>query len=151
MNDAIEVILVDYAPLMVVHQLQHKLVKEDPLVAEEFVEEDVHVVDGDDRWEQAEDPLRGEEFGFDPEWLEMVENAGEVLLHQNINHLRVLKEAWQWRKINVSQLVVLNQGNKQPKGNDFRAVEQQRGDDVVHSLHIVDLAIVVWKCCQHSP
>jgi hypothetical protein len=35
MNDAIEVILVDYAPLMVVHQ--------------EFVEEDVHVVDGDDR------------------------------------------------------------------------------------------------------
>jgi len=49
MNDAIEVILVDYAPLMVVHQLQHKLVKEDPLVAEEFVEEDIHVVDGDDR------------------------------------------------------------------------------------------------------
>ena len=48
MNDAVEVVFVDDPPFMVVHQLQHKLVKEDPFVFEEFVEEDIHVVDRDD-------------------------------------------------------------------------------------------------------
>jgi len=80
----------------------------------------------------------------------MIIHFRKVLLNQDIDHLWVFKESWQFGQVDVTHFVVFNQRNKQPERDDFWAVQKQGSYNKVHALNVVNLAVIVCKRCKHA-
>ena len=80
-QNAVEVFFIQNLILVLLENGQNQRVEEDPLVLEEFVEEEVHVLAGYDRGEEAEDPLARVHLGADVVFDEVALQLGKVALN----------------------------------------------------------------------
>ena len=75
---------------------------------------------------------------------------GQVNRNQPLDHLCVLVQPGQPRRVKVFNATVLHQTDKEPKRSDFRTVEQQRPNDKVHPLNVFHFSVVVAECSQNA-
>ena len=90
-HEVIEVLLVVDLVLEALEQRQDQLVEEHPLVLEELIVEVAHVVTGDHRGEQAEDPLAGEHVRLDVVFSQSLMENWQLRFQEQLNHQAVLK------------------------------------------------------------
>ena len=89
--------------------------EEAPSIQVKVVEEDIHLGGGDHICEQGEVPVSCEDLNIHTDVLQVVKQFGQVQLHQVSNQGTVLDVARQSIHVDVTHLIVLNQGHKKPE------------------------------------
>lgn len=94
---------------------------------------------------QSENPIRCKHLQVYSRLFKVLENQGQMLLHQLIDHRNVLIETWDPNLVNITHFKVLDQRHEKPKRNFFGAVLHQSVNDVVHALDVANSVIVFTK------
>lgn len=131
--------------------LQHELVEENPSLCEEIRIEFAHLIDGNHAREKTKNPLRCIHLCFYIILPEVVIDIGQVYRNESFDDLTMFIEPRHFRSENISQQAVFDQCHKQPKSHRLTTVNQQRTTNKVHSLHIVNLPLIIRECLKYSP
>jgi hypothetical protein len=137
MQNAVKIVFSQNLCLMFVKNLQHQLVEKNPAAPEKLVEKVSHLLKGYHAAKQAKNPLRSEHFCLYVVSVKVLMDVRQVNRQQSLDHLAVLVQPWQSRRINIPHITIFNQCYEEPKRHSLRAVDQKTADDKVHALHVV--------------
>lgn len=80
----------------------------------------------------------------------MLKEVWQVLHLEQLKQLAVLKHAWRVLQVDVAHLIVLDQRDKEPESDFFRAVLEECSHDEVHALNIADGLVILRVGFEHS-
>jgi len=114
-------------------------------VFKEFVKEEAHLFVRDHVGVQCKDPVTSVHLYCEALVHEVSKQCRQMFLHKMFKQLTMLVKSRQLRLVDVTQLVVFDQGHEEPESNFFGAMEQEGADNEIHALDIANVAVILGK------